>query len=77
MTEASSPVLSIVGSSNLSVRSVGRDVEFSFGLVSTNEDVRKQLAQELAAIQRDTAVPQALHMTLPARLIAKMFSSLF
>ena len=49
--EAQLPLLTIVGSSNHSERSIRRDVELSFGLVASERGVRSQLQVEVRKLR--------------------------
>ena len=76
------PLLSVVGSSNFGERSVRRDLELSFTLVTTDASLRAELQAELDAL-RDHAVDadadDATEQTpsLAARAAAAAFRTFF
>jgi CDP-diacylglycerol--glycerol-3-phosphate 3-phosphatidyltransferase len=79
------PIISLLGSTNLSERSVSRDIELSACILTTASAVRKQLQAEqvrLRRFARDAHAPKAAERPsadtpLVARVAAKLLRSFF
>ena len=78
MDDEATPVLSLLGSSNLGYRSVCRDLELGFCLISTDHEVRRQLQAEQARLRQHAEAPlEEEGVPLAARCAARTLRHFF
>lgn len=75
--DAGGPILSLLGSTNLSERSTRRDIELSVCLVATEPGVREQLHEEQARLRAFSREATLKRPTALARLLALLLRTFF